>query len=163
LVQDLSVVAQRFPAIFGCGVAAYQWGVDDAVSIWTTTGWRAIVGHLDTQDDLQALPAQLASLASLRGQLNFAKPNFGYVDLENPAAPATGGAPGLPAEVVEAGTPSTSASTLTGPATGGVPLPTPKPSPSPSASASAQPSSSPNASPTPANFSIVEPANQTSH
>ena len=165
LVQDLSLVAQRFPAIFGCGVAAYQWGVDDAVSIWSTTGWRAIVGHLDTHDDLSALPAQLASLSTLRGQLNFAKPTFGYVDLENPAAPAIGGTAGLPPEVLQAGTPAPAAGPPSPPATAGVPLPTPKPSPSPSPSPSpgTTQTPSPNASPTPANFAIVEPTQPPGH
>jgi cell division septal protein FtsQ len=171
LVQDLALVAQRFPSIFGCSVAAFQWGVDDAVSIWTDKGWRAIVGHLDTQDDLSALPAQLEALAGLRGQLNFLNPNFGYVDLENPATPAIGGHPGLPAEVIAAATPpDASVSAASGPNTAGVPLPspTPKPSPSPSPDASASPGASPSPSsspspsaspaPTPANFTIVEPA-----
>ena len=52
LVQMLSTIAQRFPAVFGCSVAAYLWGADDVVSIWTSTGWRAVLGPLDTEDAL---------------------------------------------------------------------------------------------------------------
>lgn len=162
LVQQLSLVAQRFPAVFGGSVAAFQWGVDDAVSIWSAGGWRAILGHLDTQDDLSALPAQLTALAQLRGQLNFARPTFGYVDLENPAAPAVGGSPGLPREVLQVGTPpSFFPSVLSGGDTAGVPLPTPQPSPSPTPSAG--PSASPNAAPTPNGFTIIEPAPPRGH
>ena len=50
LVQMLSTISQRFPAVFGCSVAAYLWGADDVVSIWTSTGWRAVLGPLDTED-----------------------------------------------------------------------------------------------------------------
>ncbi len=49
LVQMLSTIAQRFPAVFGCSVDAYLWGADDVVSIWTSTGWRAVLGPLDTR------------------------------------------------------------------------------------------------------------------
>ena len=73
LVQLLSTIAQRFPAVFGCSVAAYLWGADDVVSIWTSTGWRAVLGHLDTEDALAALPEQIETLAALKGQLNFAQ------------------------------------------------------------------------------------------
>jgi cell division septal protein FtsQ len=99
LIQMLSLTAQRFPAIFGCSVVAFDWGVDNVVSIWANTGWRAVLGHLDTADALSNLPAQLNALAQLRGQLDFHSPNFGYVDVENPAAPAVAGKPGLPAQV----------------------------------------------------------------
>jgi len=105
LVHDLAVLAARFPATFGCAVATYQWGVDGVVSIWASTGWRAILGHLDTADALAALPAQLQTLGALRGALDFTRPDFGYVDLENPAQPAVGGSPGLPAEVQSAAQP----------------------------------------------------------
>jgi cell division septal protein FtsQ len=99
LIQMLAVTAQRFPSIFGCSVAAFQWGVDNVVSIWASTGWRAVLGHLDTAEALHNVPAQLSALAALRGQLDFHAPNFGYVDLENPSAPAVAGKPGLPAAV----------------------------------------------------------------
>ncbi len=85
LVQLFSSIAQRFPSVFGCSVAAFLWGADDVVSIWTSTGWRAILGDLDTDAALQALPSQIETLAALKGQLSFVKPSFGYIDLE--AAP----------------------------------------------------------------------------
>jgi len=102
LVQLLSSIAQRFPTVFGCSVAAYLWGADDVVSVWTSTGWRAVLGHLDTQDAIAALPAQIETLAALKGRLNFVKPSFGYIDLEAAPYPVSGGHPGLPAEVTAA-------------------------------------------------------------
>ena len=102
LLRILAITAQRFPAVFGCSVAAYQWGVDDVFSIWTNTGWKLVLGHLDTADAVAQVPAQLAALGALRGQLDLAHPTFGYIDVENPAAPAASGTPGLPAEVTAA-------------------------------------------------------------
>ncbi len=144
LVQLLSSIAHRFPAVFGCSVAAYLWGADDVVSLWTSTGWRAILGHLDTQDALDALPAEIETLAALKGQqgLNFTKPTFGYVDVEAPAYPVSGGVPGLPAEVTAAllpvapaVQPAPAASAVAPPTAPPTPVPTPTPSPSPSVSA----------------------------
>jgi cell division septal protein FtsQ len=105
LLRILAITAQRFPAVFGGSVAAYQWGVDDVFSIWTNTGWKLVLGHLDTADALAQVPAQLAALGALRGQLDFAHPTFGYIDVENAAAPAVAGKPGLPAEVTAASDP----------------------------------------------------------
>ena len=102
LLRILAITAQRFPVVFGCSVAAYQWGADDVFSIWTSTGWKLVLGHLDTADALNQVPAQLAALGAVRGQLDFAHPTFGYIDVENPAAPAAAGKPGLPAEVTAA-------------------------------------------------------------
>jgi cell division septal protein FtsQ len=140
LVQMLSSVAQRFPGVFGCSVAAFLWGADDVVSLWTTTGWRAVLGHLDTEDALAALPTQIETLAALRDQLNFVKPAFGYVDVEAAAYPVTGGAPGLPAEVTAAllpvapsVQPPQAASAVAPPTAPPTPRPTPTSSPSPSA------------------------------
>lgn len=134
LIQDLAAIAQHFPAVFGAQVVAYQWGLDDILSLWTGTGWKAVLGHLDTQDAFAGLPAQMAALADLRVSLDFAHPTFGYVDLEDPSAPAVGGSAGLPA-VVQAAAQDTSAPAAA-PATAGVPppnpLPTPTPKPSPS-------------------------------
>jgi POTRA domain, FtsQ-type len=144
LVQLLGSIARRFPAVFGCSVAAYLWGADDVVSIWTSTGWRAVLGHLDTQDSMRALPAQIETLAALKGRLNFARPTFGYVDVEAPADPVTGGHPGLPAEVraallpvAPANQPPPAASAVAPPTA----PPTPRPTPTPSPSASPTPSS----------------------
>ena len=139
LVELLSSISQRFQAVFGCSVAAFLWGSDDVVSLWTSTGWRAVFGHLDTQDALQGLPAQIEALAALKRQLNFVKPNFGYVDLEAPSAPVSGGQPGLPAEVTAALLPVAPAvqpapadSSVAPPTAPPTPRPTPTPSPTPS-------------------------------
>jgi cell division septal protein FtsQ len=140
LVQLLSSISQRFPSVFGCSVEAFLWGADDVVSIWTSSGWRAVLGDLDTDAALQALPAQVETLAALKGQLNFVKPNFGYIDVEAPADPVSGGSPGLPAEVTEAllpvapsVQPPPAQSAVAPPTAPPTPRPTPTPSPSPSA------------------------------
>jgi cell division septal protein FtsQ len=140
LVQLLSSISQRFPSVFGCSVAAFLWGADDVVSIWTSSGWRAVLGDLDTDAALQALPAQVETLAALKGQLNFVKPSFGYIDVEAPADPVSGGSPGLPAEVTEAllavapsVQPPPAQSAVAPPTAPPTPRPTPTPSPSPSA------------------------------
>ena len=64
-----------------------------------------MLGHLDTADALAQVPAQLAALGALKGQLDFVHPKFGYIDVENAAGPAAAGTPGLPAEVLAANTP----------------------------------------------------------
>ncbi len=140
LVQLLSSIAQRFNAVFGCSVAAYLWGADDVVSIWTRTGWRAVLGHLDTQDAIAALPAQIETLAALKGRLNFVKPSYGYIDLEAAPYPVSGGHPGLPAEVSAALLPVAPA--IQPPqAASSVPPPTAPPTPRPTPATSASPTS----------------------
>jgi hypothetical protein len=141
LIQMLGTIAQRFPSAFGCNVAAYLWGADDVVSLWTSTRWRAVLGHLDTQNALQGLPAQIQTLAELRGRVNFAKPTFGYIDVEATADPVSGGVPGFPAEVLAAlqpvapaTQPPQAASAVPPPTAPPTPQPTPTPSPSSSAS-----------------------------
>ena len=144
LVELLSSIARRFPPVFGCSVAAYLWGTDDVVSLWTSTGWRAVLGHLDTQDSLQALPAQIETLAALRGRMNFVRPNFGYIDIEAPAYPVSGGHPGLPAEVTAALLPVAPAIQPAPAASSVAPPtapPTPRPTPTPSATPTGSPSS----------------------
>jgi hypothetical protein len=153
LVQMLSTIAQRFPAVFGCSVAAYLWGADDVVSIWTRAGWRAVLGPLDTEDALQVLPKQIETLAALKSRLAFAHPNFGYLDVESPGNPVSGGTPGLPAEVRAALLPIIPA-TQPPPAASSVPPPTPQPTPTPSPSPGTTPTPgtvtvSPGASPSP--------------
>ena len=147
LVQDLATIAQRFPAVFGCQLAAYQWGVDDILSLWTSTGWKAVLGHLDTEDALKALPAQLSALAALRGSLDMVHPAFGYIDLEDPSAPAVGGAPGLPADVQAAVLAETAPTGTPGAAGVTPPNPLPTPTPAPSATPRATPRPSAVASP----------------
>jgi hypothetical protein len=99
LIAIMSATAARLKSVLGCSVAAYEWDASAVFSVWTTTGWRAVLGHIGTTEALAAVPAQLATLGALRGQLDFTNPSFGYVDLVNPAAPAVGGKPGLPPEI----------------------------------------------------------------
>jgi hypothetical protein len=160
LVQLLSSIAQRFPGVFGCSVAAYLWGADDVVSLWTTSGWRAVLGHLDTQEAMATLPAQIETLAALKGRLSFVKPTFGYIDLEAAPYPVSGGHPGLPAEVsaallpvAPAIQPPQAASSVAPPTAPPTPRPTPTPTPATSASPTSgivlntPPASTPTASP----------------
>lgn len=135
LVDILGQAAARFPSIFGVSVVAYQWEPDGRFSLWTSAGWRAILGHVETADAVSAVPGQLAALGALKGSLPFTHPDFGYIDLENPAGPAVGGSPGLPDEVrnallaVATGKPVPSP-----PAAAATPAPSAQPGPSPSPS-----------------------------
>jgi cell division septal protein FtsQ len=144
LLQMLSATAQRFQSVFGCTVAAFQWGADDVFAVWASTGWRAILGHLNTDAAIARIPAQLAALAALKTHLDFAHPGFGYVDLDNIQGPAAGGAPGLPQEILKASLPL-SGSAQSSPSSVAPPVstPTPTPAPSPSPNASASPGVSP--------------------
>jgi cell division septal protein FtsQ len=136
LVRTLVITAQRFRAVYGVGVNHFEWQADGLFAIVTTAGWRAILGHMLSDDDVAAVPDQLAALVSLKGKLDFVKPAFGYVDLENPVQPAVGGKPG-PADPAPASPASAS------------PAPTPSPTPT------LQPTPTP--SPTPIKFTIGPP------
>jgi hypothetical protein len=138
LVQMLGTIAERFSAVFGCSVAAYLWGSDDVVSLWASTGWRAVLGPLDTEAALRGLPNQIETMAALKGHLNYARPAFGYLDIESPADPVSGGKPGLPAEVVAALLPVAS-DVQPPPAASSVPPPTPQPTPTPKPSPTPSP------------------------
>jgi cell division septal protein FtsQ len=96
LVRTLVVTAQRFPAVFGVAVDHFEWQSDGLFAVVTTAGWRAVLGHMLSDDDIAAVPDQLAALLSLRARLDLTRPNFGYIDLENPATPAVGGKPASP-------------------------------------------------------------------
>lgn len=131
LVRTLVITAQRFPDVFGVAVNHFEWQPDGLFAIVTTAGWRAILGHMITDADIGAVPDQLAALVSLKGRLNFARPNFGYVDLENPQQPAVGGKPS-PADALPTtgGTQTQQAPTAHASPTP-APTPTPKPTPTP--------------------------------
>ena len=114
LVRILGIIAQRFPVAFGVGLAAYQWAADGIFNLWTSAGSKIVLGHVDTEDALGRLTAELAALGSLRTQLDFAHPSFGYIDAENPSALAVAGSPGLPADVTAAKTPLPSQDSIMG-------------------------------------------------
>jgi hypothetical protein len=128
------------------------------LSAWSSTGWEAVFGALDSGDALAALPEQLAVLAALKGRLDFMHPSFGYVDLENPAAPAIGGKPGEPATVKSALAGSMLPSTP--PAAIGTPAAAASPTPATVATPTAGPSGSPTAAatPTPVVFNVAPPS-----
>jgi len=102
VVQMLDQTVSRFPAVLGVEVAAFQWQSDGRFAIWTQSGWKAILGHIDTGDEIASIPGKLAVLGALHGTLSFLHPNFGYIDLESPDTPAVGGSPGIPAEITAA-------------------------------------------------------------
>jgi cell division septal protein FtsQ len=123
LVRTLVITAQRFPAVFGVAVNHFEWQSDGLFAIVTRAGWRAILGHMVSDADVAAVPDQLTALVSLKGRLDFARPNFGYVDLENPGTPAVGGKPAPP----DPATPASPAAAAPTP----LPKPTPTPRPTP--------------------------------
>jgi hypothetical protein len=82
--------------VFGVAVDHFEWQSDGLFAVVTTAGWRAVLGHMLSDDDIAAVPDQLAALLSLRARLDLTRPNFGYIDLENPATPAVGGKPASP-------------------------------------------------------------------
>lgn len=95
LIRALAAIAANFPTVYGCNVSVFEWQSNGALAIVTAAGWRAILGVVDTDAQVAAIPNQLATLAAIHAKLDFAKPNFGYIDLEDPNAPAVGGKPGM--------------------------------------------------------------------
>lgn len=156
LVALMEDAVHRFPTVFSCGVVGYRWDKDGVFSIWTACRWSVVIGHLETPDAVQAIPGQLAAVAALRSQLNFAHPNFGYVDAENPQSLAVGGKPGVPDDLTAAvkrafgfGAPPPP------PAKSAVPLPTTL------APVVASASAAPSPTPTPAPLAPSAPASPT--
>ena len=102
LMSVLGSAAARFPSVFDVHVVAYEWDSTGTFSLWTSAGWEAVLGDITTPGAITAIPGQLSALSVLRSALDFAHPTFGYVDLEDIAAPAVGGTPGLPSQVSSA-------------------------------------------------------------
>ncbi|MBJ7596206.1 MAG: FtsQ-type POTRA domain-containing protein [Candidatus Dormibacteraeota bacterium] len=144
----LASASQRWPSVFGCRVSVFVMSNSNVLSVWSSTGWQAILGPLDSNDALAAIPGQLSVLAALKGRLDFSRPTFGYVDLENAATPAIGGHPGLPTSLrddiagsaLPTSNPGVAVAPSTSPAAAGAtptpaptatPAPTPRPTPSP--------------------------------
>lgn len=89
----------RWHELFGCRLLGFSLSSTNVLSAWCDSGWGAIFGELDGGAAVAGVPHQLAVLAALRGRLDFTRPAFGYVHLENPAAPAVGGGAGVPSWV----------------------------------------------------------------
>jgi len=102
LISVLGSAAARFPTVFGVHVVACEWDGTGTFSLWTSSGWEAVLGDINTPGAISAIPSQLSALSVLRSALDFAHPTFGYIDLEDVAAPAVGGTPGLPSQVSSA-------------------------------------------------------------
>jgi cell division protein FtsQ len=106
LMSALHGAAATLTASLGVRAVAFDWAPSGELGIWTSAGWEAVLGDLSAPGALSALPAELSALAALRGDLDLSDPahprtgpSFGYVNLVDPAAPAVGGTPGLPAAV----------------------------------------------------------------
>ncbi|MDQ6857351.1 MAG: FtsQ-type POTRA domain-containing protein, partial [Candidatus Dormibacteraeota bacterium] len=84
LADLLASAAQRWLSVYGCSVDAFVVSNSNILSAWSSTGWQAIFGALDSSEAVAAIPGQLAVLAALKGRIDFGHPAFGYVDLENP-------------------------------------------------------------------------------
>jgi cell division septal protein FtsQ len=156
LADLLASAAQRWPSVYGCTVAAFVISNSNILSAWSSTGWQAIFGALDSSDALAAIPGQLAVLAALKGRLDLAHPAFGYVDLENPATPAIGGHPGEPAslrsDIAGSALPTSAPAVSVAPTTAS-PAAT-RPSPTSTPQATATPAPTPRPTPTPLLFSL---------
>lgn len=153
LVADAS---RRWQPTFGCALDAFVISNSNVLSAWCATGWQAIFGSLDGAVAVSALPGQLAVLAALSGRVDFAHPNFGYVDVENPSAPAVGGKPGEPASLRHDIAGSNAPLVTTAPAT--VVAPAASAAPTPAASATPAPTPTPRPTPTPFVFTLATPA-----
>jgi cell division septal protein FtsQ len=159
LADMLAAAAQQWPAVFGCAVDAFVLSSTGVLSIWSNTGWQAVLGTLDSPDALAAVPAKLQMLAALRGHVDFIRPTVGYVDLENPGAPAIGGKPGEPASLKAdiAGTPlpvTAPPVAVTDPSATATATATP----SPTAAATATPAPTPRPTPSPFVFTLPPPS-----
>jgi len=99
LISVLGTAAANFPSIFGVHVVAYEWDATGTFSLWTSAGWQAVLGDVGVPGAVAGIPGQLTALSVLRSALSFTHPTFGYVNLEDPSAPAVGGTPGLPSQV----------------------------------------------------------------
>jgi cell division septal protein FtsQ len=145
LADVIARAAQRWTAVYGCTLDAFVISNSNILSAWCGSGWQVVFGAVDSSDALAAIPGQLAVLAALKVRLDLVHPNFGYVDLENPSAPATGGHPGEPAtlraDIAGSALPDSTPAGLTPagppvaatatPAPTATPTPTARPSPTP--------------------------------
>jgi len=147
LARALAAVAQIFTAAVGTPVSSFDWQPDSRLAIVTVVGWRAILGRLDGDDQVRAIPAQIAALVALQARLNLLKPNFGYIDLTDVNAPAVGGQPGQPQPQ-----PADAPQQAVGPWPMGGPAPPPTPTPQPT------PSPTPTPKPTPVPLRVGGPA-----
>jgi cell division protein FtsQ len=139
LLRILADTAARFQSVYGCALSAFRWQPDGLLTIVAGPGWRAILGAVATPQDIAAIPGQLAALAALRSKLDLTHPTFGYIDLEDPSAPAVGGKPGQP-QPVQAVVPQPAAQGHSDtPAASPPPSATPAPTPAQSASPTAIP------------------------
>jgi cell division septal protein FtsQ len=154
LVRLLPAIADGFPGAVGCAVADFRWQADGRLVVDSACRWSAVLGRAAAPAEVAAIPGQIAALASLKGRLNFAHPDFGYVDLEDPSAPAVGGSPGqarsAPAAPAPAPAPA-AAPPPARPAPTAPPAGTPAPTPTPTAAPTPKPA------PTPYTFSVGPP------
>ena len=158
LADLLANAAARWRSTFGCGLDAFVISATNQLSAWCSTGWQVVFGTLDSSAALAAVPGQLAVLAALKTKLDYTKPTFGYVRLDNPSEPAIGGTAGEPAaltaEIAATATPEAPTAASAAPN-----APDPTGAAAPGASASAAPATpTPRPSPTPLVFTVAPPS-----
>jgi len=158
LVRLLPAIAAGFPEAVGCAVADFRWQADGRLAIDSACRWSAILGRAAAPTEVAAIPTQIASLAALKGRLNFTRPDFGYIDLEDPAAPAVGGSPGQlrPAPAAAAPPPAAPAP-VAAPPPPAKPAPTPEPRRTPAPTPTPTPAPTPKPAPTPYSFTVGPP------
>jgi hypothetical protein len=158
LVRLLPAIADGFPGMVGCAVADFRWQADGRLVVDSACRWSAVLGRAAAPAEVAAIPRQIAALASLKGRLNFAHPDFGYVDLEDASAPAVGGSPGqarpAPAATAPAPAPAPAPAAAPPPAK---PAPSPPPARTPAPTPTPTPAPTPKPPPTPYTFSVGPP------
>ncbi len=99
LVSFMNSASAMFPAVLGTHIIAFEWQSDGVLAIWTSSGFSVVLGHMDTSTALHTLASQMEDLVSLKTELSYASPTFGYINVENPQQVAVGGTPGIPARI----------------------------------------------------------------
>jgi len=157
LIRLLPAIAAGFPEAVGCAVAEFRWQADGRLAIDSACRWSAILGRAAAPTEVAGIPTQIAALAALKGRLNFTKPDFGYVDLEDPSAPAVGGTPGSLHPAAVAAAPPPAPATVPAPAAAAKPQPTGQPAHTPAPTPTPTPAPTPKPSPTTYSFTVGPP------
>ena len=157
LVRLLPAIAAGFPEAVGCAVADFRWQADGRLAIDSACRWSAILGRAAAPTEVAAIPTQIAALAALKGRLNFTRPDFGYVDLEDPSTPAAGGTPGQLRPAPAAGAPPPAPAPATAPAPASRPQPAEQPKHTPAPTPTPTPAPTPRPSPTTYSFTVGPP------
>lgn len=121
LLTALVNIQRSLPSLIGQSVKSFE--VDGCGNLTMTAGpgWRALFGRVITPEEYAALPAKLGALKAIAGEVNFNSPDLDYVNVQNPALPAT--------RLRSARVPSPSPSSVPSPRPSGAPIPIGTPTP----------------------------------